>query len=446
MRRVVIMGAFGRDFHDYLAVFKDDPNRRVVAFTASEGQNLGEVDAHHERFPAELAGEDHPEGIPVEPESDLERVVRERDVDVVVFSYSDVSHETVMHAGSRALAAGADFHVVGPEEMQLEASVPVVAVDAVRTGCGKSQASRAFATELDSRGLDVAVIREPMPYGDLVDQRVQRFADRSDLAGATIEEREEYEQYVDRDLVVYAGVDYEAIVERASESADVVVWDGGNNELPFVEPDLHVVLTDPLRAGDEVAYHPGETNLRRADAVVVNKENSADESAIEAVVENVRDVNPGADVYHADSLVEVPDPDQVRGQDALVVEDGPTLTHGDADYGAGTIAAERYDATRLDPRGDAVGSIADVLAEYDHLDSVLPAMGYSEEQVADLEATVEAVDPAVVVAGTPIDLSAVLDVDAPVVPANYHVEFHDTTPGELLDSYASRLSLSVLGE
>jgi predicted GTPase len=446
MRRVVIMGAFGRDFHDYLQVFKDDPDRRVVAFTASEGQNLGEVDAHHERFPPELAGPDHPEGIPIEPESDLERVVREQDADEVVFSYSDVAHEDVMHAASRALAAGADFRVVGPDEMQLEASVPVVAVDAVRTGCGKSQVARAFAAELESRGLDVAVIREPMPYGDLVEGRVQRFAGRSDLADVTIEEREEYEHHVEAGHVVYAGVDYAEIVERASAEADVLVWDGGNNELSFVAPDLHVVLADPLRAGDEVTYHPGETNLRRADAVVVNKENSADRDQIDTVVENVERVNPEAEVYHADSVVAVESPEQVRGTDALVVEDGPTLTHGDADYGAGTIAAERYDATRLDPRGDAVGSIADVLAEYDYLDRLLPAMGYSDEQVADLEATIQNVDPEVVIAGTPIDLAAVVDVDAPVVRANYHVEFHEATPGDILDSAADGFPDGAAGE
>jgi predicted GTPase len=446
MRRVVIMGAFGRDFHDYLQVFRDDPDRRVVAFTASEGQNLGEVGAHHERLPPELAGPDHPEGIPVEPESALEAVVRERDADEVVFSYSDVAHEDVMHAASRALAAGADFHVVGPDEMQLEASVPVVAVDAVRTGCGKSQVARALAAELESSDLDVAVIREPMPYGDLVEGRVQRFADRSDLEDVTIEEREEYEHHVDAGHVVYAGVDYAEIVERASAEADVLVWDGGNNELPFVAPDLHVVLADPLRAGDEVAYHPGEANLRRADAVVLNKENSADAEQIDRVVENVERVTPDADVYHADSVVAVDDAEQVRGRDALVVEDGPTLTHGGADYGAGTIAAERYDATRLDPRGDAVGSIADVIAKYDHLDRLLPAMGYSDEQVADLEATIRNVDPEVVIAGTPIDLAEVLDVDAPVVRANYHVEFHDTTPGELLDAYADRFPDSTLGK
>ncbi|WP_197425473.1 GTPase [Halobacterium sp. CBA1126] len=317
----------------------------------------------------------------------------------------------------------------------------MLAVDAVRTGCGKSQVSRAFAAELQSRGYDVAVVREPMPYGDLAEQRVQRFADESDLDGLTIEEREEYEQHVERGHVVYAGVDYAEIVERASAEADVVVWDGGNNELPFVRPDLHVVLADPLRAGDERGYHPGEANLRRADVVVVNKENSASDDQIETVAGNVRNANPDAEILHADSVVTVDDPEAVRGKDVLVVEDGPSVTHGGTDYGAGTVAAERYGAARLDPSGDAVGSIADALAKYDHLDRVLPAMGYTDEQIADLEATIRNVDPEVVLAGTPHTLSAYVDVEAPIVQVDYHVEFHDTTPAEFLDDRAADLGL-----
>jgi predicted GTPase len=445
MRRVVIVGAAGRDFHDYLSVFRGDPDRRVVAFTAAPGQNLGETGDLHDRFPPELAGPDHPDGVPIVPEADLEDVVRGENVDEVVFSYSDVAHETVMHVASRALAAGADFRVIGPDEMMLDADVPVLAVDAVRTGCGKSQASRAFAAELRDSGSEVAVIREPMPYGDLAADRVQRFADEDDLEGLTIEEREEYERHVEAGNVVYAGVDYGAIVERASDEADVLVWDGGNNELPFVRPDVHVVLADPLRAGDELAYHPGEANLRIADAVVVNKENSADDADVRTVVENVREVNPDADVVHADSVVEVDDPEAVRGRDALVVEDGPTLTHGGTDYGAGAVAADRYDATRLDPRGDAVGSIADALEKYDHLDRLLPAMGYPAEQTADLEATIRNVDPEVVVAGTPHSLSDLVDVDAPVVQARYHVEFRDATPAALLEQYADELGLDPEG-
>jgi len=439
MKKVVIVGAAGRDFHDSLTVFRDSPDHRVVAFTAAPDQNLGETGDHVDRFPAELAGPDHPDGIPIVPESELEATVEEYGADEVVFSYSDVAHEDVMHVASRALAAGADFRLVGPDEMQLDADVPVLAVDAVRTGCGKSQVARALADELQSRGRDVAVIREPMPYGDLTEKRIERFASEADLDGLTIEEREEYEQHVERGHVVYAGVDYAAIVERASEEADVIVWDGGNNELPFVRPDLHVVLADPLRAGDELAYHPGEANLRDADVVVVNKENSATDEQIETVVGNVRDVNPDAEVLHADSAVSVPDPDALRGKEVLVVEDGPSLTHGGTSFGAGTVAAERYDATRLDPRGDAVGSVADTLREYDHLDRVLPAMGYTDEQVADLEATIRNVDPEVVVAGTPHSLADLVDVDAPVVDVTYSVSFHDTTPGAFLDAHADDL-------
>ncbi|UHH24724.1 GTPase [Halobacterium noricense] len=441
MRRVVIVGALGRDFHDFLTVFRDSRDHRVVAFTAAPSQNLGETGDHHATFPAELAGPDHPDGIPIVPESELEAVVDEYAADEVVFSYSDVSHEKVMHVASRALAAGADFRVVGPDEMQLDADVPVLAVDAVRTGCGKSQVSRALTAELESRGYDVAVVREPMPYGDLTEKRVERFADESDLADLTIEEREEYEQHVERGHVVYAGVDYAAIVERASAEADVIVWDGGNNELPFVRPDLHVVLADPLRAGDELTSHPGEANVRDADVVVVNKENSASDDQIRTVVENVRDVNPDAEILHADSVVTVDDPDAVHGKDALVVEDGPSLTHGGTDYGAGTVAAERYDATRLDPREEAVGSIADTLEKYDHLDRLLPAMGYTDEQIADLEATIRNVDPEVVVAGTPHSLSDYVDVDAPIVQVDYHVEFHDTTVADFLDAHADDLGL-----
>jgi len=435
------VGAAGRDFHDFLTVFRDSPDHRVVAFTAAPGQNLGETGDHTAAFPAELAGPDHPDGIPIVPESELEAAIDEHGADEVVFSYSDVSHEAVMHVASRALAAGADFRVVGPDEMQLDAGVPVLAVDAVRTGCGKSQVARALAGELQSRGYDVAVVREPMPYGDLAEKRVERFADASDLAGLTIEEREEYEQHVERGHVVYAGVDYAEIVERASDEADVVVWDGGNNELPFVRPDLHVVLADPLRAGDELAFHPGEANLRDADVVVVNKENSASDEQIETVVANVREANPDAEVLHADSVVSVPDPDDVRGKDALVVEDGPSLTHGGTEFGAGTVAAERYDATRLDPRGHAVGSIADTLRKYDHLDRLLPAMGYTDEQIADLEATIRNVDPEVVVAGTPHSLADLVDVDAPIVDVSYRVAFRDTTVGEFLDVHADDLGL-----
>ncbi|MFC7199004.1 hypothetical protein [Halospeciosus flavus] len=444
--RVVIMGAFGRDFHDFITVFRDDPSYRVVAFTQHGGQNLGETrDGGHDVFPAELAGPHHDADIPIEPESDLERVVDEYDADEVVFSYSDVSHEDVMHQASRAMASGANFRLLGPEDIEVEVDAPVLAVDAVRTGCGKSQLSRALAEELHDRGLEAVVVREPMPYAeDLAANAVQRFEtfDDLDAADVTIEEREEYEQHIERGHVVYAGVDYPEIFERAAAEGDVVVWDGGNNELPFADPDLHFVLADPLRADDTDTSHPGETNLRRADAVVVNKENSASREQVTEVVARVHEANRDADVYHADSVVTVEDPEAIEGRDVLVVEDGPTLTHGDADYGAGTVAARKYNAAELlDPRDAAVGSIADVFENYPHLEHVLPAMGYSDEQIRELEQTIEGVDPDVVVAGTPHDLGEQVDVSAPIVRVRYRIDFHDTTPSDLLDRYADRLGL-----
>ena len=444
--RVLIMGAAGRDFHDFNTAYRGREDARVVAFTAAPGQNLGETEAGgHERYPPELAGEGYPEGIPIRPESDLEELVREEGVDTVVFAYSDVSHETVMHAGSRALAAGADFEIRGPATAMLDAPVPAIAVDAVRTGCGKSQVTRALADELQSRGVEPAVVREPMPYGDLVEGRVRRFETMADLdaAGVTIEEREEYEQQIERGHVVYAGVDYGDVIERAAAEADVLLWDGGNNELPFVDPELHLVLCDPLRPGDETGYHPGEANLRMADYALVNKENSADEAEIERVVENVGNVNADAEILHADSVVSVDDPDAVAGAEVLVVEDGPTLTHGGASTGAGTVAAEEFGAAeRLDPEPHAVGSAAETLAEYPHLDRVLPAMGYSDAQIADLEATVESADPDLVLAGTPHDLSRVVDVDAPVVRVRYRVDPKGFSFAGLLERHADDLGLA----
>lgn len=373
----------------------------------------------------------------------MEDLIREQDLDTVVFAYSDVSHETVMHAG-RAIAAGADFEIRGCETAMLDAPVPVVAVDAARTGCGNSAVSRVLADELQSRGVEPVVVREPMPYGDLVEGHVRRFETMADLdeADVTIEDREEYEQDIERGHVVYAGVDYGDVIERASEAADVLLLDGGNNELPFVEPNLHVVLCDPLRAGAETRYYPGEANLRMADYALVNKENSADAVETEQVVENVESVNPDAEVLHADSVVSVDEPDAVAGAEGLVVEDGPTVTHGDASTGAGSVAAEQFDvAERIDPEPHAVGIVADALDEYPHPDRVLPAMGYSEGQIADLEATVENADPDLVLAGTPHDLGGVIDVDVPVVRVRYRVAPNDWSVVGLLDDHAEELGL-----
>jgi len=441
--RVLIAGAAGRDFHDFNVVFRDRPEIEVVAFTRAPGQNLGELDAGTDRrYPPELAGPGYPDGIPIEPESQLEDLIESHEVDQVVFSYSDVSHEHVMHVGSRAMAAGADFRLVGPERMQLDADVPVLAVDAVRTGCGKSQATGALADALERRGQEVRIVREPMPYGDLLENRVQRFASHADLddAGVTIEEREEYEQHVDSGHVVFAGVDYEAILDTAQSEADILLWDGGNNELPFFEPDLHVVLADPLRAGDERRYHPGETNLRLADIVLLNKENSATEEGIQTVVQNAERATPGVEIVHADSVVTVDDPDRIEGARVLAVEDGPTLTHGGTSEGAAAVAAEQYGAAeRVDPRSSAVGSIAETLAEYPHLNRVLPAMGYSDDQIRDFERTIENVDCDLVLAGTPHDLGQLLDVDVPIVDVAYEIKLHDDSFDALLERYADRL-------
>jgi predicted GTPase len=442
--RLLIMGAAGRDFHDFNTVFRGDDDVEVVAFTHTATQNLGELDdLPNRRYPPELAGDDYPDGIPIRPESELEAIVETENVDTVVFSYSDVSHDHVMHQASRALAAGADFRLVGPDRMMLDADVPVVAVDAVRTGCGKSQTARKLADLLEARGTDVVVVREPMPYGDLVAQRVQRFETFDDLddGDVTIEEREEYEGHLERGHVVYAGVDYGAILEQAQQEADVVVWDGGNNELPFYRPDLHVVLVDPHRPGAERHYHPGETNLRLADYVVVNKENTAEQAAIDAVVANVERTNPDAEIIHADSVITA-DESAIAGKRALVVEDGPTLTHGDAPYGAGLIAAREFGAAEIiDPEPAAVGSLARIFAEYPHLDRVLPAMGYSDEQLADLEATIRNADPEVVVSGTPHDLSQRVDVDVPIVRVRYELEERGLTLDAVLDRHADDLGL-----
>jgi predicted GTPase len=442
--RVVIMGAAGRDFHDFNVVFRGDDGSEVVAFTQTATQNVGELDElPQRRYPPALAGDGYPDGIPIRPESELETIVEEAGVDQVVFSYSDVSHEHVMHQASRALAAGADFRLVGPDGMMLDAGVPVVAVDAVRTGCGKSQTARKLADLLLERGRDVAVVREPMPYGDLVEQRVQRFEaiEELDESEVTIEEREEYEGHIERGHVVFAGVDYGTILDAAEAEADVLVWDGGNNELPFFRPDVHFVLADPHRPGAELQYHPGETNLRLADYVIINKENTADAAGIREVEGNVRATNPDATLIHADSVISA-DGDAIRGRRALVVEDGPTLTHGNASYGAGLIAARQYGAREvIDPAAAAVGSTERVLAEHPHLERVLPAMGYSAEQVRDLEATIRNADCDVVVSGTPHDLARLIDVDVPIVRVRYELEEKDTSLASVLEAHADVLGL-----
>ncbi|MFT4891401.1 MAG: putative GTPase [Halobacteriales archaeon] len=443
-KRALIMGAAGRDFHDFNSVFRGNDDYEVVAFTQSFAQNIGELDDMPERnYPASLAGEDYPDGIPILPESELESIIEDKDVDEVLLSYSDVSHEHVMNQASRALASGADFRLVGTG-MMLEADVPVVAVDAVRTGCGKSQTSGKIASEIADMGKDVVVVREPMPYGDLEEQAVMRFEDYEDLEkhDVTIEEREEYEQHIENGLVVYAGVDYEALLEEAQEEADIILWDGGNNELPFFVPDVHFVLADPHRPGHELTYHPGETNLNIADYVIINKENTAEQAGIDEIVENVEDRNPDAEIIHADSVVTVEDPSEVEGKRVLAVEDGPTMTHGGTPHGAATIAARENGASEIvDPRGDAVGTIKGVLDEYDHLGDVLPAMGYSDKQIAELEDSINNVDCDVVLVGTPFDLGRLLDVDKPTVRVRYDIEEKNVQFRDVLETHADELGL-----
>ena len=444
-KKVIIMGAAGRDFHDFNTFFRGNKNYEVVAFTHTSSQNIGEVGKQDERkYPPELAGEMYPDGIPIIPEENLEERIEKEIVDEVVFSYSDVSHEEIMHAASRALSEGASFRLIGPKEIMLESDKPVIAVDAVRTGCGKSQVSRRLADILKKKGKEVVVVREPMPYGDLKEQSVQRFESMEDLEkeGVTIEEREEYEQHIEKNNTVYAGVDYEKILEEVENEGDIILWEGGNNELPFFKPDIHFVVADALRPGHELKFHPGESNLRFADYVIVNKENSAERKDVEEVVKNAKKVNGKAEIIHADSVVEVEDEDKVKGKEVLVVEDGPTLTHGGASYGAGFIAARKYNASKIfDPRKEAVGSIKEVFEEYKNLGEVVPAMGYSEKQIEELEETIKNCSCEVVIAGTPFDLSRLIDVEVPVVRVRYRVVEENERLQEVCEENSDLLGL-----
>lgn len=420
MRKVVIMGAGGRDFHDFNVVFRDDAQTEVVAFTATQIPGISD-----RVYPASLAGPRYPRGIPIRPEDELTDLIREHKVDEVVLAYSDLKHETVMHKASIALAAGADFRLLGGAATMLRSSKPVVAVCAVRTGCGKSQTSRKVGRALLDAGLHVALVRHPMPYGDLEAMRVQRFAtlDDIDASAPTIEEREEYEEPVRLGMTMFAGVDYEAILRQAEQEADVVVWDGGNNDLPFYTPDLLIVVADPLRPGHELGYHPGEANLRMADVVVINKVDSAAAHDTEAVVRSVQDVNPLASIVFANSPPVLDAGPDLRGKTVLVIDDGPTLTHGEMPFGAGLVAARKGGAARIvDPRPHAVGSLRKVFESWPQLTNVLPAMGYSPEQLRDLEETINAVDCDVVVTGTPIDLGRLIDSRHPIRHVRYELE------------------------
>ncbi|MBS1157108.1 MAG: putative cytoplasmic protein [Proteobacteria bacterium] len=414
--RLLILGAGGRDFHNFNLVYRDDPGCEVVAFTAAQIPGIA-----GRRYPPELAGPLYPKGIPIFDQADLDALCRQHAIDQVVFAYSDVPHAAVMHLASQVLATGADFLLLGPERTQLRANVPVIAVSAVRTGCGKSQTARYLSRLLRAAGFRIAVIRHPMPYGDLARQAVQRFASRADLdaAACTIEEREEYEPHLAAGNVVFAGVDYARIVAQAQAEADLILWDGGNNDFPFVQPDLHIVLVDPLRPGHESAYHPGEAVLRMADVVVVAKSDAATVDDVARVTAAVRALNPQAAIVRAASPVRLDGDMAISGRRVLVVEDGPTVTHGDMPWGAGFVAATAAGAQIIDPRPFAAPLLAAAYAQYPHLGAVLPALGYSPEQLEALQQSINAAPVDLVVAATPIDLGALLSLNKPVVRARY---------------------------
>jgi predicted GTPase len=421
MKRILILGAAGRDFHNFNVVFRGNPEYHVVAFTATQIPDIA-----GRRYPSALAGGLlYPEGIPIFEEKEMEKLIAVENVDAVVFSYSDISHQNLMHLASRAVAAGADFWLLGAEHTQIKSLVPVISVCAVRTGCGKSPVSRMVASELRRQGHKPVVIRHPMPYGDLAAQAVQRFATMEDLdrQQCTIEEREEYEPHIRQGTVVYAGVDYERILRQAEQEADIILWDGGNNDTPFYRSDLEIVVADPHRPGHEISYFPGEVNLRRADVVVINKVDTAPQQDIETVRRNILDSNPEAAIVETACRVSVPQPELVKGRRVLVVEDGPTLTHGEMPYGAGVVAAQQFGAEELVyPKPFAVGSIRTTYDKYPHLTNLLPAMGYSPLQRHELEETINRVPCELVLIATPIDLARVIQINKPSLRVTYEVE------------------------
>ena len=420
MKKVLILGAAGRDFHNFNVVFRNNPEFQVVAFTAAQ---IPDIDGR--RYPAELAGDLYPNGIAILDENRMEQIIRDEQVDVVVFSYSDIAHSTLMHLASRTVAAGADFWLLGVERTQLAAKVPVISVCAVRTGCGKSPVSRRITAELRNMGWNPVVVRHPMPYGDLVAQRAQRFATLADLDRyqCTIEEREEYEPHIIEGTTVYAGVDYEEILHEAEREGDVILWDGGNNDTSFYRPDLDIVVLDPHRPGHELGYYPGEVNFRTAHVLIINKVDTADPDGVKTVRHNIALHNPTARVIETASKVTVADAEAIRGKNVLVVEDGPTITHGEMPYGAGVVAANRYGAASLvDPRPFAVGSIEKTFEKFPHLWRVLPAMGYSDRQRHELEETIKRVPCDLVIVATPIDLARAIKLDKPNMRVRYEVE------------------------
>ena len=439
VRNVLILGAAGRDFHNFNVVYRDDPSYRVVAFTATQIPGIeGRV------YPRSLAGPMYPNGIPIVPESALTNLIRDKHADLCVFSYSDVAYDYVMHLASRCVAAGADFSLLGADRTMLRSKVPVIAVTAVRTGAGKSQTTRYISRIVKKLNRRFVAIRHPMPYGDLARQAAQRFATYADLDKheCTIEEREEYEPHIDNGFVVYAGVDYEKILRQAETEADIILWDGGNNDLPFYLPSLHICVADPHRAGHESSYWPGEANFRRANLIIINKCDTAEEANIRAIEESAARLNPHATVVRAESPVTLDKPELVRGKRVLVVEDGPTLTHGGMSYGAGYVAAKNAGAAEIiDPRPFAVGSIRRTYEKYPNATGILPAMGYGDEQIRELEETIRRTPADVVIIGTPIDLSRVLNVDRPALRVRY--ELREIKPGAIEKAVEDAVGVSL---
>jgi predicted GTPase len=438
VKKVIIMGAAGRDFHNFNVYFRNNPLYTVEAFTAFQIPGIA-----GRRYPAELAGTNYPGGIPIFDESELPGLIRRLSIDEVIFSYSDVSHLDVMHRASLVNALGADFRLMGTHSTMVESRKPVISVCAVRTGCGKSQTSRCVTDLLTKKGKSVVVVRHPMPYGDLNAQRCQRYEKLEDLERyqCTIEEREEYEPHLQRGHILYAGVDYGEILRRAEQEADVILWDGGNNDLPFYRTDLHIVLTDSHRPGHEIRYYPGEANLRMAQVVMINKIGNANPAWVEEVTANVKAVNPDALLIPADSVVSVPDEEAIRGKRVLVVEDGPTLTHGEMAYGAAHVAAQRFGAAGIvDPRPYAVGSIQQIYTKYRHLRDVVPALGYGEQQIQDLKTTIEAVPCDLVLVGTPLDLGRLIRTNRPMMRVSYSLDAAST---QALDGILDRFILTV---
>jgi predicted GTPase len=431
--KIIIMGAAGRDFHNFNVFFRDNEDYEVVAFTAAQIPGIA-----GRAYPKQLAGSLYKKDIPIYSEENLPALIREHGINQVILAYSDLSHETVMQKASLVLAAGADFRLMGTQSTMLKSKKPVISVCAVRTGAGKSPTSQKLVDHLMEKGFRVVVVRHPMPYGDLLKQECQRFATMDDCVKneCTIEEREEYEPYICCGTVVYSGVDYEKILIAAEEEADIIIWDGGNNDIPFYKPDLHIVIADPHRAGHELTYYPGEVNVRLADVVIVNKVDSARKEDVELVIRNVRSINERAKILKANSVITVEKPELIKGKRVLVVEDGPTLTHGGMAFGAGIIAAKKYGAKELvDPRLHAVGSILEVYTKFPHLGAVLPAMGYSEEQIKELEMTINSADCDVVVVGTPIDLGRLLKLNKPVVRVRYRIEELDEKLEDVIDEW-----------